>query len=158
MGEDRYGIEMTTEEIAEFLTRRGHGVLSFGGDTPYGLPMSFGYDVMDNRCIFQLVFDDASRKRAYIEDSDSVSLVVYEWTGPDDWRSVVVEGQLQEIENDTPDAVQAEVVFGEYATVVGLSVFNEPIEELEPEWYELQIEEMTGYQSPLERSRDQNEK
>lgn len=78
MGDARYGIEMTDTEVAEFLTRQGHGVLSFGGEKPYGLPISFGYDILENRCIFQLLTRSDSKKQRYIEESDAANLVAYE--------------------------------------------------------------------------------
>lgn len=154
MGEDRYGIEMTTDEIAEFLTRQGHGVLSFGGDVPYGIPLSFGYDVLDNRCVFQLLSGSDSKKRAALAETDAVNLVAYEWNDVDNWRSVVITGQLLPIESDTPEVVKAADVFAEYGSVVGTEVFNRPLDEMTSDWYELQIEEMTGYRSPrLDRRR-----
>lgn len=152
MGEDPYGIEMATDEIAEFLTRQGHGVLSFGGAVPYGIPLSFGYDVLENRCVFQLLSGSDSKKQAALAETDAVNLVAYEWNDVDSWRSVVITGQLLPIEPDTPEVVKAAEVFAEYGSVVGTEVFNRPLEEMTSTWYELQIEEMSGYKSPtLER-------
>jgi len=143
-----YGIEMSDTDVAEFLTRQGHGVLSFGGEVPYGLPISFGYDVLHNRCVFQLVFHEGSEKRARLDESSLVSLVSYEWNGPDDWRSVVITGTLAPIEDTDSAALDASEVFAEYASVAGLSVFDRPSTELDPEWYELQIDELNGRHSP----------
>jgi nitroimidazol reductase NimA-like FMN-containing flavoprotein (pyridoxamine 5'-phosphate oxidase superfamily) len=149
MSRDKYGVEMTDTEIAEFLTRQGHGVLSFGGEVPYGLPVSFGYDVLENRCIFQLLFDPDSRKQSHIDESDAASLVAYEWVDIDDWRSVVIDGRLDRIDADEPAALDAAEVFADYGSVVGLTVFNRPLEELRAEWYQLDIVEMRGFQSPV---------
>jgi nitroimidazol reductase NimA-like FMN-containing flavoprotein (pyridoxamine 5'-phosphate oxidase superfamily) len=148
VGEERYGIEVADDEIAAYLTRQGHGVLSFGGEVPYGLPISFGYDVLENRCVFQLLFDVESRKREYVERADRATLVVYEWVDPDDWRSVVVDGRLRRIGPGSPAAVDASEVFAEYASVVALTVFDRPVTDPDPEWYELRGDELTGYQSP----------
>jgi nitroimidazol reductase NimA-like FMN-containing flavoprotein (pyridoxamine 5'-phosphate oxidase superfamily) len=125
-----YGVEMTGKEIAEFLTRQGHGVLSFGGDEPYGLPISFGYDVLGNRCIFQLVSDADSKKEAALEQTNAVNLVAYEWNDVDDWRSVIITGRLSPILDDSPEAIDAAGVFAEYASVASLSVFDKPLSEL----------------------------
>ncbi len=149
---ERYGVEMNEREIAEFLARQGHGVLSFGGDEPYGVPISFGYDVLENRCIFQLVFSADSKKRAALDASVAVSLTTYEWNDVDDWRSVILNGSLVSIPNDTPDAVDAAEIFAECASLVSLSVFNEPTDELDVEWYELSIESMNGRESPVRES------
>lgn len=142
------GVEMTDEEIAAFLTRQGHGVLSFAGDEPYSLPISFGYDVLENRCIFQLVFHDESTKRERIEASPRVTLVSYEWRDPDDWRSVIVVGELRWIDEESPEALDASEVFAEYASLAGLAVFDRPAPDLDPEWYELEIASMSGRHAP----------
>lgn len=148
MGIDPYGVQMSDAEIAAFLSRRGHGVLSFGGEKPYGLPISFGYDPTTNRCVLQLVFGPDSRKQAYLEHSGAVSLAAYEWASVDDWRSVLVDGELVPIDPESDAAVEAADVFSEYGSVVGLSVFDEPAEELDAEWFELHVDELHGYQSP----------
>lgn len=144
----KYGVEMTDKEIAEFLTRQGHGVLSFGGEEPYGLPISFGYDVLDNRCIFQLVSDADSKKEAALAHSSTVNLVAYEWNDIDDWRSVIITGQLHPIPEDSPDAIDAAGIFAEYASVASLTVFDKPLSELTAVWHKLDIEEMSGRQAP----------
>ncbi|SNZ15224.1 Nitroimidazol reductase NimA, pyridoxamine 5'-phosphate oxidase superfamily [Natronoarchaeum philippinense] len=143
-----YGVAMTDEEIAAFLERQGHGVLSFGGETPYGLPISFGYDVIDNRCIFQLVSGDTSKKQDYIDASPAVTLVSYDWGSIDNWHSVIIDGEMVEIPDDSPEAVDAADIFAESATAVGLSVFEGSFDDLEPSWYTLQIEEMSGRRAP----------
>jgi len=139
---------MSDEEIAAFLTSQGHGVLSFAGDEPYSLPVSFGYDVIEHRCIFQLVFHEESTKRERIGASSRVSLVSYEWHDPDDWRSVVVEGELRRIDDGSPEMLDASAVFAEYASLAGLAVFDRPTAELDPQWYELDIESMSGRHAP----------
>jgi nitroimidazol reductase NimA-like FMN-containing flavoprotein (pyridoxamine 5'-phosphate oxidase superfamily) len=143
-----YGVEMTTKEIAEFLTRQGHGVLSFSGREPYSIPISFGYDVLENRCIFQLVSDTDSRKEGALEQSNAVSLVAYEWTDIDDWKSVIITGKLFSIVDESPEAVDAAEIFSEYASVTSLTAFEEPLSEMTAVWYELDIEEMEGRQAP----------
>ena len=152
MADGTYGIEMSDGDVAEFLTRQGHGVLSFGGDVPYGLPVSFGYDVLNNRCIFQLVFHEGSEKQARLDESPHVSLVSYEWKGPDDWRSVVITGKLSPVEDTDSAVLDASEVFAEYASAAGLSVFDRPADELDPEWYELRIDELNGRHSPASGS------
>jgi nitroimidazol reductase NimA-like FMN-containing flavoprotein (pyridoxamine 5'-phosphate oxidase superfamily) len=143
-----YGVEMSDEEIGSFLARRGHGVLSFGGDIPYGLPVSFGYDVVNERVIFQLLGAEDGKKAAYLDDSSAVNLVAYEWEGVDEWRSVVVDGELSAIPDDSPEAVDAAAVFADFATVVGAPVFDRPLSDIESNWYELSADESSGRQSP----------
>lgn len=144
-----YGVDMSREEVAAFLDRQGDGVLAFGGDLSYAIPISFGYDVAENRVIFQFVFSPGSRKRSYIEAGEDVTLVVYDWAAPDDWRSVLVTGSLAPIEPESPAAVAASEVFAPRATAISLAGFEHPAEELDPQWYELAIQEMQGRQAPV---------
>jgi nitroimidazol reductase NimA-like FMN-containing flavoprotein (pyridoxamine 5'-phosphate oxidase superfamily) len=145
---ETYGTEMSDEEIGAFLARRGHGVISFGGDVPYGFPISFGYDAMNERVIFQLIGADDGKKGAYIHGPTAVTLVAYEWKGIDEWQSVIVDGELSATPDDSPGAIDAAAVFAEFATVVGASVFDQPLEDLDAHWYELDIDETSGRQSP----------
>jgi nitroimidazol reductase NimA-like FMN-containing flavoprotein (pyridoxamine 5'-phosphate oxidase superfamily) len=145
---DTYGVAMTDDEVGSFLARQGHGVLSFGGEVPYGLPVSFGYDEANDRCVFQLLFAEDSKKASYLAGPTRVTLVSYEWDGVDEWRSVIVDGELSPIEAETAAAIDAADVFAEHATVVGLSVFDHPATELESEWYELAIVEKSGRKAP----------
>lgn len=89
------------------------------------------------------------QKQRYIDESDAPNLVAYEWENVDEWRSVVISGRLIPVDDDSPEAIEAAEIFAEHGSVVGLSVFNTPMEELDTEWYELRIEEIQGYQSPL---------
>ncbi|SEA36710.1 hypothetical protein SAMN04488065_2854 [Haloplanus vescus] len=148
MSADSRRAEMTEEQMSQFLARQGHGVLSFGGDRPYSLPLSFGYDSADGRCIFQFVFDGQSTKRARSTDAAPVSLVAYDWHSPDDWRSVVAAGRLRPIDDDSPEAIAAADVFAEHASAIGLSVFSKSFDDLDTQWSALDIEELSGYCSP----------
>jgi nitroimidazol reductase NimA-like FMN-containing flavoprotein (pyridoxamine 5'-phosphate oxidase superfamily) len=150
MTDVEYGVEMDDEEIAAFLTNHGHGVLSLGGDAPYGVPVSFGYDVLEHRCVLQLVFGPESRKREYIDGETPVSLTSYDYGDVDDWASVIVEGTLRRIEDDAPAAVDAAEIFAPYATVVSMTVFETPAEDLVAEWYELAIESTSGRRSLID--------
>jgi len=141
-------IEMTRTEITERLNRQGHGVLSFGGERPYGVPLSFGYDRSDGRCIFQLLSAPESTKRACIAASERVTLAAYEFSHVDSWWSVVVAGRMAAIAPESQDAVAAAEVFAEHASVVGLSIFDRALGDLEAEWFELSVDELHGYRAP----------
>ena len=143
------GTPMDQRDIDDLLTATGYGILSLASDDePYSLPISFGYDVLENRCIFQLVFHEDSEKSARLEASNRVSLVAYEWNDPSDWRSVVVEGRLRPIEEASPAAMDASEIFAEFASLAGLSVFDRPSADLDPAWYELEITKMKGREAP----------
>lgn len=141
-----HGAEMSGGEIADFLESKGVGALAFGNeDGAYAIPMAFGYDRDHDVCIFQFAFGDESRKRAYLDENRSVSLCVFEWHDEVDWKSVVLNGQLSNIENDADP--RAAGVFAAYASVATLEVFDEPLEEMDLSWYRLNIEEKRGRKS-----------
>jgi nitroimidazol reductase NimA-like FMN-containing flavoprotein (pyridoxamine 5'-phosphate oxidase superfamily) len=94
---------------------------------------------------------DESRKQSRLDDSDSVSLAVYDWQDIDDWQSVVVTGRLTPVEDRPSEITEAVEIFSEYATVTTLT-FCQDVEETTPVWYELTITEMTGRQSPRNRA------
>jgi nitroimidazol reductase NimA-like FMN-containing flavoprotein (pyridoxamine 5'-phosphate oxidase superfamily) len=146
---DRYGIEMSEAELTDFLTQRGHGVLSFGGDIPYGIPVSFGYDRSGLGLVLQLLVHPGSEKGAKLRSTSAASLTTYEWTAVDDWRSVTADGFLEEIEPETPAAVEAAAVFADQGTVVGTEVFNRPLAELDAHWYGMDIDRLRGIAPPL---------
>jgi nitroimidazol reductase NimA-like FMN-containing flavoprotein (pyridoxamine 5'-phosphate oxidase superfamily) len=150
MSLEAYGVAMDADAIAAFLESTGVGTLAFGDERGgYGIPMSFGYDAAGDRCILQFAFGDESEKASYIDADNPVSLSVHEWNSVVDWRSVVLRGRLQRVP-DGESAVAAGI-FAAHAKIASLEVFRQPIEELDFEWYELDIDEKHGRQS-TERS------
>lgn len=152
--EDAYGVEMTDDEIAAFLSGQGHGVLAVArDDLPYGIPVSFGYDGDENRFVLQLLFGSDSQKRRFIEEGDPVTLVTYEWNTPYDWRSVIAQGVLRSLPTD--EQVAAAETFAPEAKTVSLAVFMEPVEELEAAWYEIDVDRITGRETPTENAEEE---
>ncbi|WP_101296368.1 pyridoxamine 5'-phosphate oxidase family protein [Halegenticoccus soli] len=103
------GNRMNEREAKAFLRERGTGVLSLADDgVAYGVPISFGYDG-DSRLYFAFVgFGERSKKSELSERTERASFVVYEANTPDDWRSVIVEGPIAEVErSDRPAAMEA---------------------------------------------------
>lgn len=143
MSIDEYGEPMDADEVAAFLESQGVGTLAFGNASgAYAIPMSFGYDRVQKRCIFQFAFAEGSMKASYLNEENTVMLSVYEWSSIDDWRSVVLRGHLKRI----PEAHSAKAagIFAAHAKIASLEVFRRPLEELDLEWYELGVEEMDG--------------
>lgn len=139
--------EMSSQEIQQFLKDRGHGVLVFSSDDPYGIPMSFG--IADGRIITQLMSTSYSQKKQLLDGNKSVSLIAYEVNNPFDWRSVVIDGELSEMDgNPTEQEIE---VFATDASTVDLSVFNSSDDsELESTWYRLNIDAISAYKSPTQ--------
>lgn len=107
--DDTRTVGMDDEERAAFLGSGGTGVASFStepGDPPYSLPVSYGYDGVDEVFYLRLAFGPDVEKGGVVDDGSPVSLVVSEKID-DRWRSVVVTGRLDEV---TEAAIDSDVV------------------------------------------------
>jgi nitroimidazol reductase NimA-like FMN-containing flavoprotein (pyridoxamine 5'-phosphate oxidase superfamily) len=130
---------MSDQEIDAFLTAQGAGVLSLAADADsHAVPASFGYD--GDHLFFQFVFDDASRKRSYIEASD---LVTFTALTEDPARSVVVRGTLERVPTD--EETHAAGAIAETAEIPTLNVIPDAeMTRLTMEHYRLVPEQVTG--------------
>lgn len=143
MSRDPYGEVMESEELAIFLEDQGIGTLSMGNeDGGYGIPMSFGYDRMKDRCILQLAFREDSLKAQYIAEGNEVTLSTYDWETMYDWRSVVIRGTLHEL--SPGESSLAGGIFAAFAKIASPEVFQQPLPDLDFEWYELRIDDIHG--------------
>ena len=134
-----YGKTMAANEIADFLNEQATGVLCLSkDDRAYGIPMSFAYDDEAERAIMDLGFAEESKKREFIETTAEVCLTVYEWDGPHEWTSVVATGSLDRLDEDDVD----DETEGWYYRVA--KDIDVPAGDVELEWYELQIDELSA--------------
>jgi len=143
---EEYGVAMDDDALTEFLESQGLGTLALGSERGgYAFPVSYGYDRSRDRCIFQFAFGADSTKASFIEADNPVSLSVYEWESITEWRSAVVRGTLHQI----PDSQTATAagIFAAHAKIASLDVFQQPLEELDLEWYELRVDDKQGRQS-----------
>jgi nitroimidazol reductase NimA-like FMN-containing flavoprotein (pyridoxamine 5'-phosphate oxidase superfamily) len=141
--ETEYGTSMSDAEIEAYLQERGHGVLSLSRDGfAYGIPMSFGYDPENERCIVQFISAAESEKETFLAETTEATLTVYDWSTPDDWRSVIVSGSVEPLPDD--DFAEAAAVFSATGAAVALTVFGRPLSELDPNWYQLSVSKVTG--------------
>lgn len=89
--------EMTDEEIGNFLSSEGVGVLGLPGKAaPYLIPLSFGYDG-DRRLYFTFFVGEDSRKRDLSERAETARFLVYSAVSPFFWESVVVTGTIAQL-------------------------------------------------------------
>ncbi|WP_152419425.1 pyridoxamine 5'-phosphate oxidase family protein [Halobiforma nitratireducens] len=143
MTENGYGTEMSDDEIGRYLYERGVGVLSLAREeVAYGIPVSYGYDGDHDRCLLDLGFGPESKKERFLETTRRSCLTVYEWQSPTDWHSVVATGDVNELGDDI--AYDLEERYYEHARDVELSVFGVPPEDVDLQWYELSIDEVSG--------------
>lgn len=89
--------EMSDEDIANFLSSQGVGILALStDDAPYVLPLSFGYDG-DRRLYFTFVTADGSQKARLSSEDRRASYLVYAAESPFSWRSVVCRGTVERV-------------------------------------------------------------
>ena len=134
-----YGKTMGQSEIANFLTEQATGVLALSNDRrAYGIPMSFAWDEESDRAIMDFGFAEKSKKREFVETTDEFCLTVYEWSGPTEWRSVVITGSLTRVPDEDVDE---DVKAWYYDVAKDIDVSGSVVE---LEWYELQADEISG--------------
>lgn len=139
MSDQWYGNTLATEAVSEFLNEQGTGVLSLTNDgRAYGIPVAFAYDADDERAVLDLGFAPESKKREFIEATEEVCLTVYEHDAPDDWTSVVLTGELEELE-DEEVSEDTEAWFASVAGDIDVDEAN-----LELQWYAVDAEELSG--------------
>lgn len=138
-----YGSEMERDDAVDYLQQTGVGTLAFGSEEGgYALPMSFGYDSSNDTCVFQFAFDEGSEKRSYIETGNPVTLTTHTRESVDDWRSVLVRGTLERV--PTEEQTRASAIFASQAKMASTDVFQKPIQEIDFEWYRIDVDEVTG--------------
>lgn len=135
-----YGMErMDDDDIVSFLSTQSLGVLGLPtGETPYLVPMSYGFD-KDSRLYFGYVVGSQSRKADLSEQTDTATFLVYNAETMFHWRSVLVTGTLRELppeETSKATAVEGPMWRPELIETVSKTEGYQ--------YYELQIEEWTG--------------
>jgi nitroimidazol reductase NimA-like FMN-containing flavoprotein (pyridoxamine 5'-phosphate oxidase superfamily) len=146
MSKEQYGSEMSESAIADSLEAQGLGTLSMGNESGgYGIPMSFGFDRSQNRCLLQISEGEGNLKTDFLEEGGRVSLSTFEWESIDEWRSVIVRGTIKQISDE--EIPKAAGIFAAQAKIASLDVFHQPIEDMDLVWYEIQIEEKHGRQA-----------
>lgn len=136
-------LTMTTPEIGAFLDQQETGVLSVCADgEAYGTPESFGY--RNGRIYFQLAMLPDSRKRAFLDETDTVCFTVCDASTSRDFASVVARGSLDRLDEDSEEATLA---LGANEQFPSSHVFPEHEPEAIEE-YVLEIEEITGKKGP----------
>jgi uncharacterized protein len=132
-----YGVNrMDDAEIRDFLLNQGMGVLGLPTeDTPYLLPMSYGFDG-DSRLYFTYVLGDDSRKDRLSDRSESAAFLAYSADTMFVWESVLLTGTLDEVPEDEWDDVREAMavawrpdLFREASRVEGVKVYRLEVEE-----------------------------
>ncbi|WP_435073065.1 pyridoxamine 5'-phosphate oxidase family protein [Halorubrum sp. HHNYT27] len=136
-------VQMADDERDEFLGRSGTGVLSLstaGDDPPHSVPVSYGYDPVEETFYFRLAVGEGSGKANPTDRG--VTFVTY---GERDgrWKSVVASGRLV---STTDDALSTESLAGLERTdqIPIVDVFGQPTSQIQFEFYRLDPDRLTS--------------
>lgn len=137
---------MSDTEIDDFLESAGYGILALDGDSPYAIPLTFGYDADRGELYLHVSTFDGSEKRARLADSNSVSMVVTRYERPDQWRSVIIDGSLVRL---SPAEIRRRDVHTIFATgkLASVDVFNRDLSSISFDWYVLEPSAKSGRRS-----------
>ncbi|MFB6184553.1 MAG: pyridoxamine 5'-phosphate oxidase family protein [Haloarculaceae archaeon] len=131
--------------VAELLGETGHGVLSLARNgEAYAIPVAYAFD--GETFFVRLGMTPDSRKRAFVETTETACLVVYRAESTDapqalaTW-SVVATGPLREPTEAERMAFPADELNRRFAP---LRIFDEAIDEIDVELYALDPETLTG--------------
>ena len=133
---------LADNEIQQRLADGGTGVLSVAkNNTPYSIPVSFGYDPGANRLFLQLGFTPESDKHQFITDGIDARLVLYE-NPARTCRRIIATGPLHEI---TPDSLDNRVARNIRQSPPPLySIWDAPADSIEFRLFELQLSSLSG--------------
>jgi len=142
--EDVRSVQMSDEELNEFLDRGGTGVISFDtsdGEPPYSLPISYGYDAETGDFYFRFAFGPDTKKDGVVNEDDPVSFVTYGGV-ESGWRSVVATGKLEEVTKSALDATVTEAM--QRVEIPLVDVYDRHPIELQFRFFRLAPDEVTG--------------
>lgn len=127
--------EMDEDERDAFLGPGGTGVLSLStasGESPYAVPVSYGYDHSTETFYFRLATDADSEKGELVDRR--ATFVTY--GQPEDrWQSVVAEGRL---EPTSKESIATETLEGfRNVELQYVDIFDQPLETVSFEFYRL---------------------
>ena len=141
--------EMSASAVDAFLGRHETGVLSLArDDSPYAIPVSYGYDTDSRTFYLRLVSTPESGKREFLSDTPQTTLVVYEEVRDTTYRSVVARGGLQTGDPDerSPDQIAQ---YGEAKRPL-FEMWSAGRAELDIQLYEFQPATLSGRRTAID--------
>ncbi|EMA65136.1 pyridoxamine 5'-phosphate oxidase-related FMN-binding protein [Halorubrum aidingense JCM 13560] len=148
----RSEVEMTDAEVDALLSRHETGVLSLARDeTPYAIPVSYGYDPASREAYLRLVSTPDSEKREFLASDPQARIVVYEEDG-DEYASVVGVGTLHRVDLDelTPETIAQ---YGETRRPL-FEIWAEGKSDLDIELYRFTPDRLTGRTVVIDRAEE----
>jgi nitroimidazol reductase NimA-like FMN-containing flavoprotein (pyridoxamine 5'-phosphate oxidase superfamily) len=143
--------EMASSEVDSFLGNHETGVLSLArGESPYSIPISYGYDAETRTFYVRLVSARESKKRAFLESEPEARIVVYDENDEGtQYESVVASGELEEIDPETLSVEQIEQ-YGSAKRPL-FEIWGTDRDGLDIQLYELEPTELSGRQTVVDR-------
>lgn len=141
---DQIGYALSTAETVAFLEQQGHGTLCLANENrAYGIPISYGYDEDYDRIVMGFVSTDSSKKQRFITTTEEATFSTYDFHDSTTWASVVVTGTIHKI---PPEKVSSRVaaLFFENADDAAGDIRWIDDETFDKEWYEIEIETLSG--------------
>lgn len=131
--------DLTGDALDALLGRQQTAVLALAhGDEPYAIPVSYGYDDVNQVFYLQLVVDANSEKRLFLGASPQARLVVSEHR-EGIYRSAIAEGTLEKVFRDELSVEEVYQYSGAKRPLLEMWDEDEDIE-----LYELDPEVLTG--------------
>jgi nitroimidazol reductase NimA-like FMN-containing flavoprotein (pyridoxamine 5'-phosphate oxidase superfamily) len=94
---DATATSLDDAQIETFLGARSVGTLSLAKDSDsYAIPVGYTFDPENREFYFRLGYAPGSRKREFVDATDSATFVVADDTD-EGWHSVVAEGYLEHV-------------------------------------------------------------
>ncbi|WP_267642245.1 pyridoxamine 5'-phosphate oxidase family protein [Haloarchaeobius amylolyticus] len=132
-----YTFGMEPDEVERRLAEQGHGTLALADDgDAYAIPISYHYSADDGRILVRLADHEDSDKMHYVEATTTATLVLYGSPESDESWSILVRGDLRPAEGLTDTQINE--------LYQPLRVFGEDVAELEPTFWALHPDEVTG--------------
>ncbi len=142
--EFRYTVGMDDVSVERYLEREETGVLGLAADgDAYAIPVAYHY--ADGSLYVRLADAGSSTKMDYIERTETACLTCYDVDDTGDSWSVLVTGPMRKLDEAEQAAFDKTTVNESF---LDLRVFDEDVEAIDLELYELEIESVTGRRTP----------
>jgi len=141
--------DLSADELDAVLGRNETGVLALArGDNPWAIPISYGYNGVENRFYFQLVKTDDSEKQRFLGATTPARLVVTGHRG-ETYTSVIADGTLRKVFRDELSVEEIHQYGGSKRPLMEAWSEGEDID-----LYELEPDTLTGRRFSVDLTRD----
>ena len=135
-----YTFGMDEAEIERRLDANDTGVLALAAkSSAYAVPVAYTYD--DGSLYVRLADDGTSTKMEYVESTTDACLCLYSVGSDDDAWSILLTGSLRKLTGSDRDAFDATAINESFHP---LYVFDQDVDAIDLELYELDFETVTG--------------